>query len=181
MPIELVPVDVRGTDREAFLAFLTTGPWPFHVRPRPTREQVERSLAEGAYDGAEHSTLWVLADGVRVGLAVLQDLTDDTPLFDLRLDAAHRGRGLGVPVLRALTGHLFATRPSVRRFEGQTREDNVAMRRVLLRAGFVKEAHHRESWPVAGGEPVGSTVYAMLRRDWETGTTTPLVWDDLTP
>ena len=180
MTIELTPVDVRGTDREALVGFLTTGPWPFHVRVQPTREQVGSTLDDGGYDGADHEALWVSADGERVGLAVLDDVADDTAMFDLRLAVAARGRGLGVPVLRALTDHLFRAHPGVRRFEGQTREDNVAMRRVLLRAGFVKEAHYREGWPVTGGAPVASIGYAVLRRDWETGSTTPLVWDDLT-
>jgi RimJ/RimL family protein N-acetyltransferase len=49
---------------------------------------------------------------------------------------------------------------------------------VLVRAGFVKEAHYRDGWPVAGGEPRASVGYAVLRRDHETGTTTPVPVDD---
>jgi len=177
MVIELSPVDVRGADREALVEFLTAGPWPWHVRTRPTPEQVAADIDGDRYEGTQ--ALWVRADGERVGLGVLEDLTDDTPMLDLRLAAGHRGRGLGLPVLRALTGHLFATQPAARRFEAQTREDNVPMRRVLLRAGFVKEAHYREAWPVEGGPALASVAYAVLRRDWESGTTTPLVWDDL--
>lgn len=178
--IRLDPVDVRGADREALVAFLTAGPWPFHVRTWPTREQVQDDVDGGRYD-EDAEALWVLADGERVGLGVLEDLADDTPVLDLRLAPAARGRGLGLPALRALTDHLFATQPAARRFEAQTREDNVAMRRVLLRAGFVKEAHFREGWPFEGGPPLASVAYAVLRRDWESGTTTPVVWDDLTP
>ena len=178
MTIRLEPVDVRGADREALTTFLTSGPWPFHVRTRPTREQVAADVDGGRYD-EDAEALWVLADGERVGLGVLEDLTDDTPVLDLRLAPASRGRGLGLPALRALTDHLFTTQPAARRFEAQTREDNVAMRRVLLRAGFVKEAHYREGWPVEDGPALASVAYAMLRRDWESGTTTPLVWDDL--
>jgi hypothetical protein len=45
---------------------------------------------------------------------------------------------------------------------------------------WVKEAHYRESWPVEGGPALASVAYAVLRRDWETGTTTTFVWDDVT-
>jgi len=176
--VALSPVDVRGADRPALIEFLVDGPWPFHVRSHPTREQVSADVDGGRYDD-DAQALWVLADGERVGLGVLEDLADDTPMLDLRLAPAARGRGLGLPALRALTDHLFATQPA-RRFEAQTREDNVAMRRVLLRAGFVKEAHYREGWPVEGGPALASVGYAVLRRDWVSGTTTPLVWDDLT-
>ena len=156
MTVELQPADVRGGDREALVAFRTGDEWPFHVRRRPTLEAVTAAI----------------------GIAVLQDLTDDTPLFDLRLAAGSRGRGRGLAALRALTEHVFATRPQTGRFEGQTREDNVAMRRTFQRAGFLKEAHYREAWPVDGGPPVASIGYGVLRRDWLSGTSTPLVWDD---
>lgn len=176
MSIALTPVAVAGADREALILFLTGEPWPFHVRQHPTRVQVESSLS----DGADNRSLWVNADGDRVGLAVLQDLTEDTAMLDLRLTASARGRGWGVPALRALTAHVFSTVPTARRFEGVTREDNVAMRRVFLHAGFVKEAHYREGWRVAGGQSLASVGYAVLRSDWESGHTTALKWDDLT-
>jgi len=176
--IALSPADVRGADRKALIAFLTAGPWPFHVRAQPTREQVETDVDGGRYDD-DAQALWILADRERVGLGVLADLADDPPMLDLRLAPTARGRGLGLPAARALTDHLFGTQPAARRFEAQTRADNVAMRRVLLRAGFVQEAHYREGWPVEGGPAVASVGYAVLRRDWETGTTTPVPWDDV--
>jgi RimJ/RimL family protein N-acetyltransferase len=120
----------------------------------------------------------VIAHGSRVGLAVLEDLTDDTPLFDLRIAAEARGRGLGLAALRALTDHVFATRPQTDRFERQTREDNVAMRRTFRRCGFVKEAHYREARPAEDGRRLASIGYGMLRRDWESGGTTQVTWDD---
>lgn len=171
------PVDVRGADRAAFVAFLAGHAFPFHVRSRRTPAEVEAAIEDGAYDDEDHAAHWVDVDGQRVGVVVLEDLTDDAPLFDLRLATEHRGRGLGVPVVRALADHVFATYPQVHRFEGQTREDNVPMRRVLLRAGFVKEAHYRDGWPTDGA-PVASVAYAVLRRDREAGTTTPVPWDD---
>lgn len=181
MTLRLLRLDPAGTDRDDLIAFLTSELFPFHVRPRPTRAQVEEAIAEGAYDDAEHATFWLVDDaGIRVGLVRLEDLEDPTPLFDLRLAEAHRGRGLGREALRALTEHVFRTMPEVRRFEGQTREDNLAMRRVFLHAGWVKEAHYREAWPVDGAEPVASVAYAILRRDGEAGTTTPVEWEDVT-
>jgi RimJ/RimL family protein N-acetyltransferase len=81
-------------------------------------------------------------------------------------------------VLKAVTTHVFTTMQAVSRFEGQTREDNIAMRKTFVRAGFVKEAHYREAWPVENGSPVASVAYGILRRDWQTGQTTPVNWND---
>jgi RimJ/RimL family protein N-acetyltransferase len=87
----------------------------------------------------------------------------------------------GAEVLKALTTHVFTTMLAVNRFEGQTREDNVAMRKTFVRTGFVKEAHYREVWPVENGPALASVAYSILRRDWQTGRTTPVAWTDLPP
>jgi RimJ/RimL family protein N-acetyltransferase len=176
--VDLVPADVPDADRQAVVDFLTAHEWPFHVRRRPTADTVTAAIEDGAFDDEDHATFWLVEGGVRVGLAVLEDLTDDTPLFDLRLATHARGRGLGLAALRALTEHVFATRPQTGRFEGQTRADNAAMRQVFRRAGFVKEAHYREAWPAEDGRLLASVGYGVLRRDWESRTVTPVTWDD---
>lgn len=180
MAITLTRLDPQGADREDLIAFLTGNEFPFHTRPRSTREQVEASIAQGSYRDDENDSFWVEHESLgRIGFLRLEDLADDTPMFDLRLGAAFRGRGLAVEVLRAATDHVFGTLSGARRFEGQTREDNIAMRKTFLRCGWVKEAHYREGWPVDGGAPVASVAYAILRRDWETGETTTFEWEDL--
>lgn len=171
----------RDEDRSALVEFLTRNEFPFHVHSRSDAERIERLIEDGAFDDEEHETFWVEErDLGRVGIVTLEDLRDPTPLFDLRLAERYRGRGLGRAALAATTEHVFETMPEVRRFEGQTREDNVAMRRAFLRSGWVKEAHYRESWPVLGGAPVASVAYAILRRDWESGTVTTFEWEDVT-
>jgi len=181
MQITFIRLDARGNDRAALVEFLTTHEFPFHVTRRPTRAVVEGWIDDGRFDGADNASHWIVADPGPIGLVVLEDLTDDAPLFDLRLAMQYRGKGLGADVLKALTTHVFTTMPAVDRFEGQTREDNIAMRKTFVRAGFVKEAHHRDGWPVEDGRSLASVAYGILRRDWQTGRTTPVVWDDLPP
>lgn len=50
------------------------------------------------------------------------------------------------------------------------------MRRVMEKCGWVQEACYRESWPAADGTSRSSIAYAILRRDWARGITTPLNW-----
>lgn len=179
--VRLVRMDPTGGDRDALLGFLTTEEFPFHVRRTITHAQAIAAVDGGAFRDDEHSSWWLEHDALgRIGMVRLEDLEDPVPLFDLRIAGRFRGRGLGVSALRATAAHVFATMPEVTRFEGQTREDNTAMRRVFDRAGWVQEAHYREAWPVEGGAAVGSVGYGMLRRDWETGTTTPVRWPSAT-
>lgn len=181
MTVTFARLDPIGTDRADLVDFMTRNEFPFHVRTRPTPEQVEASISEGAFRDEDNDSFWVEHDELgRIGFFRLEDLTDGAPLFDLRLDAPFRGRGLGRAILRAAADHVFRTMPEVIRFEGQTREDNIAMRRTFLRCGWVKEAHYRQGWPVDGGQPVASVAYGLLRQDWESGQTTTFEWEDLT-
>lgn len=86
-------------------------------------------------------------------------------MLDLRIGEALRGRGLAAPALNAATAHVFDAHPRVLRLEGQTREDNIAMRRAFARCGWLQEAHCRDGWPVADGGLAASVAYAVLRRD----------------
>jgi RimJ/RimL family protein N-acetyltransferase len=179
MEITFTRLDDRGNDRAELVEFLTGHEFPFHATRRLDRAVVEGWIDDGRFGDANHAAYWIHTDAGRIGLVVLLDLTDGAPLFDLRLAAEHRGKGLGAQVLTALTTHVFTTMPAVSRFEGQTREDNIAMRKTFVRSGFVKEAHYRDGWPVEDGPPLASVAYGILRRDWETGRTTPVVWNDL--
>lgn len=181
MTIAFTQLDPTGEDRVALVDFMTRNEFPFHGRPRPTAADIEAAISEGAYRDQDNDSFWIDHSELgRIGFFRLEDLSDDAPLFDLRLDTPLRGRGLGVQILRAATNHVFSTMPDVNRFEGQTREDNTAMRKTFLRCGWLKEAHYREGWPVDGGAPVASVAYSIIRRDWETGQTTTFVWEDLT-
>ena len=179
MEITFTRLDDRGHDREELVKFLTTHEFPFHAARRLTRSVVERRIDDGRFGDADHASYWIDTDAGRIGLVVLTDLTDDAPFLDLRLATEHRGKGHGADVLKALTAHVFTTMPAVNRLEGQTREDNIAMRKTFLRAGFVKEAYYREAWPIGDGTSVASVAYSILRRDWRTGRTTPVVWNEL--
>ncbi|MET7330087.1 GNAT family N-acetyltransferase [Nonomuraea sp. NPDC005650] len=164
-------------DVEALVDFLTGQEWPFHAGVQEP-EAVRKRVADGGYDDEESRTFWVLADGERAGLVRLQDLADDTPLFDLRIGREWRGRGLGAEAVAWLTGYLFAELPHITRIEGTTRQDNHAMRAVFRKSGYAKESHYRESWPGRDGTVHDAVGYAILRRDWLSGTVTLPDWDD---
>ncbi|MER5637637.1 GNAT family N-acetyltransferase [Kitasatospora sp. NPDC002227] len=171
---------LRYTEGEAerLVAFLAGEEWPFHGRSAVTAEQVSGWLADGLFESAESRTFWIVVDGETAGLVRLSDLGDETPLFDLRLAAGHRGRGIGTRAVGWLTAYLFTEFPGVERIEGHTRQDNTAMRRAFRRNGYLKEAHHRLAWPAADGSRHDSIGYGVLRRDWAAGEVTPLDWED---
>lgn len=179
--IEFVPFD-PATDLEALVTFLATNTYPYHVRPRLSPAQARELVLGGRFWSDDSAGFWVDAAGERVGMVVIDDLADvadgGNPVFDLRLGEQHRGRRLSTPILRALAALAFERWPGLTRFEGHTRDDNAAMRAAFRRAGWVKEGYFRDAWPVEGAGPRASVTYAVLRRDWESGTTTPVVWDD---
>lgn len=182
--ITLRPVDIDGSDRDALVELIASIVVPFHVTARPSAERIAGQVAEGEWGGSadgdgDHATFFVDVEGGTVGVVRLDDITDDAPLFDLRIREDARGRGIGLASVQALQAHVFENYPEVDRLEGQTREDNVPMRRLFQKAGWTKEAHYRRGWPVDGQEPVASVAYAILRSEHETGEKVPLIWEDL--
>lgn len=179
MAISFVPMEQSDHESRALVRFLTSNHFPFHVLPVHTEASARKLVEEGRFWSPESIGFWIEDGPERIGLVVLDDLEEDTPMFDLRLAEEFRGRGRGTDVLKALCALVFERFPEAVRFEGQTREDNLAMRRTFLRAGFLKEAHYRLGWPTAEGRRVASVAYAILRQDWASGEVTPFDWEDV--
>jgi len=176
--VEVTYQPLRRADAADFGAFLAAESWPFHAGGPVNREQVAGKVADGYYDSASVRTHWILVGGRRCGFVKAFDLDDGTPLFDLRIAAAYRGRGVGTAAVAWLIRYLFKLLPDIGRIEATTRADNVAMRAVLRASGFVKEAHYRQAWPDSQGFLHDAIGYAILRRDWISGSLTPVDWND---
>ncbi len=169
-------------DKDRLVRFLTSEEWPFHVNNRLNSDKVLGMIAEGTFDGSNHETFWIL-DEIKneigfIRLFDLDDIDDGYPLFDLRIRAEYRGRGLGKAAVQWLTKYLFEKHPQLERIVGTTRSDNLAMRRIFRTSGYVKEGHFRKDWSSSNGECFDTVKYGILREDWVSGTTTPVRWDD---
>jgi RimJ/RimL family protein N-acetyltransferase len=169
-----VPIGDGEAETAALAGLLSGEEWPFHGTSRPSRETAEGWLAAGRFTGPRVRSFWIRAAEETVGVVTLRDLGDPTPVFDLRLRSACRGRGFGTAAVRWLTGYLFTEFAEIRRIEGHTRRDNAAMQKVLERCGYVREAHHRQAWPGSDGSVHDSFGYAILRQDWLSGGSTPV-------
>jgi RimJ/RimL family protein N-acetyltransferase len=101
---------------------------------------------------------------------------DQKTLAIARLKTNFRGKKLGQPILNWITRYVFENYPDKRRIEGQTREDNVAMRKLFNKCGYIKEAYYRMASPTENGERVASIAYGILREDWLSGKTTSVKW-----
>jgi len=170
MDLKFVAASIN--DKVALLEWLRSDDWPYHGQA--TFEHIEN-----VYFGDSVETFWIVADGSeRVGLLRLYDLEDYTPMFDIRVLSPHRGSGIGTKSVKWLTNYIFTKWPGKGRIEGYTRRDNTSMRRVFKKCGYVKEAHHRSSWPGRNGQMYDSIGYCVLRVDWEKNILTPVDWED---
>ncbi|HEX5118235.1 MAG TPA: GNAT family protein [Pseudonocardiaceae bacterium] len=82
----------------------------------------------------------------------------------LALRAPYRGRGLGIDVVRVLCHYGF-TVLGMHRIQIETLATNDAMLRAAQRAGFRREAVHRESGWVLG-EFADEVILGLLDREW---------------
>lgn len=164
---------------EDLVTFLTSNTWEFHGDSNPSAEKIIKNFEEGFYNGEDTKTFWILLnDELKIGVLRIFDLTDSTPLFDIRISNAYRGKGIGVKVIQWLTNHIFTQYKMINRIEGYTRQDNYAMRTVFYQCNFVKEAYHRKSWKDRDGNLYDSVGYCILREDWIKNETTIIDWND---
>lgn len=169
-------------DEEVLVDLLTTESWPQRLKPSMTEADARDEIDRGAYSDEAVLTFLIEADGEVVGLVRAEGLGDDRedPQLDFRVRERVRGQGVGLAALRHITDAVFTEYPATFRIEGQTREDNIAMRKVFVRGGYVKEAVYRQAWPVgapgASRRMLDGIGYAILRSDWESGTITPVDW-----
>jgi RimJ/RimL family protein N-acetyltransferase len=168
-------------ERDLLADFLSSHPWPYHSENQIKREDVLQKIDEGAFSSPDIQLFWIINAGKHIGLVKLFDLDDvedGSPLFDLRIHPEFRGQGIGKQAVTWLTHYLFETYPTLDRIEGTTRVDNIAMRKVFLSCGYVKEGHIRKSWPADNNKKLDTVIYGILREDWLGKTTTPVNWND---
>ena len=166
MQLRFDPVVV--SDAALLGQFLAASEWPYHFEQRVDASWVRGRLESGHFFGQDSRSFWIRSDADEpIGLTRVFDLSDLTPLLDLRIAGAARGRGYGTLALRGLTTWLFSEYVDAGRLGGYTRHDNSAMRRVFEKCGFQLEARHRRAWRVDGGEPADAVGYAILRDEAE--------------
>lgn len=159
-------------DASAVARFLTENHWPYHAVANPSGAQAG-SVMVAADDIA---SFWVYAGDEAIGLIRLLDLDDvddGSPQFDLRIAESHRGRGIGRHAVRWLTDHLFTTYPQLHRIEATTRGDNMAMRAVLVHAGYRLEGRFVEAWTNGDGTRSDALTYAILSHESTSPATAP--------
>lgn len=178
MQLEFLEIGPR--EKEDLAKWLSSDTWDNFPNRSITFDSAIKWIEQGSFHGDDKKSFWIISKAERVGLLQLNDVLDDTAMFDIRINTKHRGRGIGRQALRWLTKYAFENYPRVVRIEANTRADNIGMRRVLRACGYVKEAHYRDAWNTIEepGVWVDGVAYAMLRRDWLSNTTTPVRWDD---
>jgi len=96
MAITFMRLDATGEDHDALVEFMTRNKFPFHGRPRPIAEDVEAAISKGAYRDEDNDSFWIDHSKLgRIGFFRLEDLSDDAPLFDLRLDTRSEAAAWG--------------------------------------------------------------------------------------
>lgn len=164
---------------EELIAFMTSETWTFHATTHSEPDRIRKAYDNNYYTNEGCKTFWVTSEEHgKIGLLRVYDLDDGAPLFDIRISGKHRGKGLGSQSINWLVDHVFKNYGDTNRIEGNTREDNYAMRCVFSKCGFVKESHYRKAWECRNGEVYDAIGYGITREDWKAKVVTPVNWHD---
>lgn len=166
-------------DIDTLIEFLTSDTWDFFGEPNPNPERIRENYKNQVYTGDNNKTFWVISDqGIKVGMIRIYDLQDSTPLFDIRILSKYKGLGVGTATVNWIINYIFNNFSDKERIEGNTRQDNYAMRCVFHKCGFVKEAHYRKAWKDKSGKLYDAIGYGFIKEDWQNEKTTPVDWND---
>lgn len=176
--MELKFKKIEKSDSESLAIWLSNDKWPYFLGHTQTKEEVLKRIEEGSFFSDGDLNFWIQDSNEElVGLIEIYQLDDLAPMFSIRFKSKFRGMGLGKPALDWLTRYIFENYPDKRRIEGQTREDNIPMRKVFNKCGYVKEAYYRQASPTESGGRVASIAYGVLREDWQSNSITPVQWE----
>lgn len=162
---------------EDLVELLTKNQWEYHGNQIVKEESVRENFKKGYYQN-DRETYWIIDNGTKVGIIIINDISDSIPIFDMRLAPNYRGKGYGTKTLIWLKDYLFGEKNKIR-IEGYTRYDNFGMRKCFTKAGFVKEGYLRSAWENEDGTVSDCVVYGAIRSDWESGLTTPIKINDV--
>ncbi|MCX5208536.1 GNAT family N-acetyltransferase [Kitasatospora sp. NBC_00240] len=173
--VVLTPLDVDDAEllqrwRSDPVAAHALGSWP---RPLTAlRERLERDIGSNGRD----DFLILLPDGTPVGHTAVfnQDYGDATAELELVLAPEHRGRGLALDALNALTDLTFGELP-LHRLQADTHATNDAALATLAAAGFAREGVRR-SVCIHRGRRHDVAVLSLLRPEWE-AQSRPKAWE----
>lgn len=168
-----------ANEREELIDFYTMNNWEYHADPHPEKDEIAKRFDCGWYKN-DRETFWVIENGVRIRLVVLEDMDDTMPmLYDLRLAEQARGKGYGIVCLKWVVDYVFSSSVEKLRIEAYTRYDNYPMRKTFYHCGFQKQGYLRKSWENDDGSVVDSVVYAIIRSDWVHGVRSETQLDDV--
>jgi RimJ/RimL family protein N-acetyltransferase len=140
----------------------------------PARDRLLKRVETSGRFVDSHLELAIEADGEFAGMIQAHNQPQSFPpgvfMIGIALERGRRGRGVGREAVALLASYLFE-HEGAERVETPTDVENVPMRTVNERLGFVMEGVLRSLVPV-GDERRDYCMYAMTRDDWENARTT---------
>src|SRR5688572_14465524 len=101
--------EIAASDVDRLSGWMPGQTWPYHSPAKVDASWVHERAASGYFFSDTTRSFWALADGgiTIIGLARVFELTDVTPLVDLRMGDDFRGQGAGTLLLRWITQWVF--------------------------------------------------------------------------
>jgi RimJ/RimL family protein N-acetyltransferase len=157
------------SDLEDIKSLLTSNSWDYHSSVINAATLTDKDNSYFTSD-TNRTLVYTNSDNVLKGYIRFFDIEDsdtDSPLFDIRVDQSARGSGVGSQLLREGVRYIFNTFLQIRRIEGTTRADNIAMQKVFEHVGFKHEATYRKSWRTLDGEHMDTFGYGLLKEEFK--------------
>ena len=161
------------SDGPAVLAYSQDSDWVEYQQTSPSSDrEAARVVAGFLLRDWESQPVWAITRSrAVVGLVTLEFTAEHRiALLGYGIHEDHRGLGLTGEAIRGVLAGAFAEYPGLMRIAANTDARNRSSIRLLEKLGFSREATLRLGGVTARGELVDGAIYALLRSEWEAGT-----------
>lgn len=154
-------------DSKQLIDFLTSQTWKFHSNPKLSIKDVQTNIDKRKYTNREQITFLIYNQTYLIGVLQIKDLINDleeSPEFDIRISSKFHKKGYGTQIINYMIEYIFKNYDKIKRIEGNTREDNIAMQRLFEKCKFTRVAQLRKCW-FGDDKYYDTIVYDLLKEE----------------
>lgn len=162
-------VEFNTTHIEDLKKFLSSQVWKFYEEENISITSINNKLEKNHFLNTKTKTYLCYENNELLGMIRyfdLEDIDDEIPMFDIKVNEKSRGKGIGTYLLLNSLKIIFEKYSKIQKIEATTREDNIAMQKLFEKCNFKLWGKSSKSWKTLTGDFMQTYHYELLKENF---------------